>query len=70
MIAQRYMYMPFEGACTVTSHGPMRKKSTDFLLFSMHMFTILITEMEQGKSSAVGTEKPLRVFFARKIEKS
>jgi hypothetical protein len=33
------------------------------------MFTILITEMEQGKSSAVGTEKPLRVFFAHKLRK-
>jgi hypothetical protein len=50
--------------------GAMRKKSTDFLLFSMHMFTILITEMKQGQSSVVSTEKPLRVFFARKMEKS
>jgi hypothetical protein len=48
----------------------MRKKSTDFLLFSMHMFTILITEMEQGRNPVVSTEKPLRVFFARKKEKS
>ena len=70
MIAQRYMNTPLEGACTVTSHGPMRKKSTDFLLFSMHMFTILITEMEQGQGSVISTERPLRVFFARKIEKS
>ena len=37
---------------------------------AMHMFTILITEMEQGQGSVISTERPLRVFFARKKEKS
>lgn len=36
------------------------------MLFSMRMFTILVTEMEQESCSACGKEGLLRVFFARK----
>ena len=32
---------------------PKRKKKRDFLLFSMRMFTILVTEMKQGSLNCV-----------------